>query len=310
MSTVSGRREKGMFTNGSGLYGSRKSFASGLTWYTDDSYTGDGCWAMNHNTYGGTMTGSEYIEVDPDNKHYIFSLYVKTITRSYNGRLGSGHLGFVCYDKNKKFIAHDQVSNTRGTTLTRAASPGDNVIYIARGDWYVGSTGHARSFNFFPSSHPDYGYFSAPGRYGQLRMYSGYLENGIEQISSTEWKVNLSKSIPDWGYDLPVGTNVYNSSSGGTYNYALGAPNYPEEWTLYKTGIMHGYGNISSAGFRWGTKYIRFLNLKNYNYRSERSGDSARYLLDNIQLLEVKNTAVRKLQNLSSDWFTRRKVLK
>jgi hypothetical protein len=91
-----------------------------------------------------------------------------------------------------------------------------------------------------------------------------------------------------------VGTPVGRTTSGGSYNYALGAPNYPSTWTTYTTPVMTGYvtGTASSgAEFRDGTKYIRFLNLMNYNYRAETAGASAQYLLDNILLFEFADSA-------------------
>ena len=315
MSGVAGRREKGLFTNGSGLYGSRKgSQFPGYSWTTDDSYSGDGCWKMSSNSYGGTMKGSEYIPVDPDNFSYLFSLYVKTYERSYNNRLGSGHLGFACYDKNKNFVSHYNIANSLGAQLTRAASPGDTVIYINRGDWRNasgGSTGHTISLNFFPATQDDYDYERAPGRYSRVGIYSSAWTS-ITDMGGGEYRVNLTsgRSVPG-GHSYPVGTWVYQTKSGGTYNYALGAPTYPEEWTLKKTGIMTGFGNWSSAGFRWGTEYIKFLNLRNYNYRAERDGASAHYYVDNIQLIKVRNTKVAKLQKIRdrANWFTRRRIL-
>jgi hypothetical protein len=304
MGGVAGRRQMGLFNNGAGKRGSRESLFPGFSWYDGDSFSGDGCWFMNSNSYGGTVQGSEYIKVDPKNKSYIFSLMCKTHTRSYNNRLGSGHLGFACYDKNKNFVGHYNIANSKGAQLTRAASPGDTVIYINRGDWRNasgGSTGHTISLNFFPATQEDYDYERAPGRYSRVGIYSSAWTS-ITDMGGGEYRVNLSsgKSVPS-GHSYPVGTWVYQTQSGGSYNYALGAPTYPEEWTLKKTGIMTGFGDWSGAGFRWGTEYIKFLNLRNYNYRSERSGNSARYMLDNIQLIEVRNTHQAKLSRIVSN---------
>ncbi len=308
MSCVAGRREKGLFTNGSGLYGSRKgSQFSGFSWTTEDAYSGDGCWKMSANSYGGGVLGAEYVEVDPDNFSYIFSLYVKTYERSYNNRLGSGHLGFACYDENKSFISHYNIGNSRGTVLTRACSSSDTSIYIGRGDWYVGGSGHARSFNFFPPGHEKY---SVPGRVSKLGRYNNaYSTTSITQISATEWRVDLNSTV---NYTYPTGTPIWNTQSGGSYNYALGAPTYPEEWTLKRTGVMSGFGSWSGAGFRWGTKYIRFLNLRNYNYRSERGGDAAHYYIDNIQLIKVRTEKVQKFTKIidKGKWWQRRRVIR
>lgn len=299
MAAVTGRRQMGLFNNGAGKRGSRDSLFGGFIWYDGDSFSGDGCWFMNSNAYGSTTIGSEYVKVDPDNKAYIMSIMYKTHTRSYNNRLGSGHIGFVCYDKNKSFISHYNIANSLGTQLTRAASPGDMVIYIGRGDWRNaggGSSGHTISLNFFPTTQTDYDYERAPGRYSRVGIYSSAWSS-ITNMGGGEYRVNLNKAVPS-GHSYPVGTWVYQTQSGGSYNYALGAPTYPEEWTHKKTGIMTGFGDWSGAGFRWGTEYIRFLNLRNYNYRSERSGNSARYMFDNIQFLETKQSHQHKFDRI------------
>ena len=302
MAAVTGRRQMGLFNNGAGKRGLRENLFPGFTWSDLDSYSGDGCWFMNENAYGAGITGSEYIKVDPKNKKYIMSLMARTYTRSYNNRLGSGHIGFACYDKYKNFIGHEKIANTAGAQLTRAANPGDTVFYINRGDWRNG-TGHTISCNFFPATQEDYDYERAPGRYSRVTIYNSAWTS-ITNMGNGEWRVNLSsgRTVPS-GHSYPVGTWVYQTQSGGSYNYALGAPAYPETWTLYKTGIMSGFGDWSGAGFRWGTEYIRFLNLRNYNYRSERSGNSARYMFDNIQFIEAPNTT--KLSKLVNNHDTK-----
>ena len=35
--------------------------------------------------------------------------------------------------------------------------------------------------------------------------------------------------MPNIGYATPAGTPISRGVAGGTYNYALGNPNYPEE---------------------------------------------------------------------------------
>jgi hypothetical protein len=308
MSAVAGRREKGLITNGSGIASGVGEF-SAFNWYTADKISGDGCFAMNTNRYGSSLVTGPYTEVDPLNYTYRFSLCARTISRSYNNRLGSGHIGFACFDRFYNFIDHHEIANTAGAQLTRAANPGDTVFYINRGDWRNG-TGHTISCNFFPATQVDYAYERAPGRYSEVSLYNSAWTS-ITQMSASEWRVNLSsgRTVPS-GHSYPVGTWVYQTQAGGSYNYALGAPNYPENWTVYSTGNMTGFGDWSGAGFRWGTKYIRFLNLANYNYRTESAGNSAYYLFDNIMLLGVRNTKATKLSNLNSSFFNRSRIIR
>lgn len=208
MSAVTGRREKGLITNGSGINGNVGSFTA-FSWYPDDKVSGDGCFAMNYNTYGGGIITGDYIEVDPINFNYKFSLCARTLTRSYNNRLGSGHIGFACYDRFYNFIDHHEIANTNGAQLTRAANPGDTVFYINRGDWRNG-TGHTISCNFFPATQVDYAYERAPGRYSTVTLYNSAWTS-ITQISASEWRVDLTS-----GRTVP---------SGHSYPGYLGIPN-------------------------------------------------------------------------------------
>jgi hypothetical protein len=287
MGIVYNRRTFGLFENGCFQNGSNTNFPN-YSIYTADSLSGNTCGAIDYNSYGPSVFGSEYVPVDPENKHYQFSVSVRTIQNNYLGNPGSGHLGFACYDASKTFISHHQGFSIENTTLTRAATPGDTVIYIARGDWSNSTTNHVRSINFYPAGSP----YSIVGRYSRFNLFNpGYQLNGITSLGGGEWSVALSNPLPNWGYSLPIGTPVGRTFSGGTFNYALGAPNYPSSWTTYVTPVMHGYvinAAASGANFRDQTKYIRFLNLVNYNYLTQNAGNSARYLIDNVILVECK----------------------
>lgn len=287
MGSTYNRKTFGLFENGCFQNGSNTNFPNYAV-HTLDSLSGTTCGSINYNVYGSAVLGSEFIPVDPENKYYQFSVSVKTIQNNYLGNPGSGYLGFGCYDANKTFIGHNQAFSVENTTLTRAASSGDTTIYIARGDWSNSSTNHIRSINFYPAGSP----YTTAGRYSRFNLYNpGYQLNGITSLGGGEWSVALSNPLPNWGYSLPIGTPVGRTTSGGTYNYALGNPNYPSDWTTYVTPVMHGYvidSPSSGANFRDQTKYIKFLNLRNHNYRTQQAGDSARYLIDNIILVECK----------------------
>jgi hypothetical protein len=40
---------------------------------------------------------------------------------------------------------------------------------------------------------------------------------------------NVTINMPNIGYATPAGTPISRGLAGGTYNYAHGAPNYPED---------------------------------------------------------------------------------
>lgn len=292
MAGITGRRQFGLYTNGQAQFGNNTNFTY-YNYTTADSLSGDGCFVMdNVNNRGGTMFGDEYISVDPSQYSYVASVSVKTRTTNYLGYLGSGHLGFACYDENKNFISHHQAFSQNNTTLSRAANPGDTKIYITSASAAMisllnAATSHYRSINFYFPGSP----YPTVGGYTRYNMYANVVQNSITQTGSGDWEITFTTGLPNWGYSYAVGTPIGNAYSGGSFNYAFGAPNYPTTWTTYTTPVMTGYRigfPSSGAEFRDGTKYIKFLNLVNHNYRTQTAGDAATYYIDNIMLYQVK----------------------
>tara|TARA_B110000908_G_C10188826_1_gene419420 strand:- start:924 stop:1301 length:378 start_codon:yes stop_codon:yes gene_type:complete len=98
--------------------------------------------------------------------------------------------------------------------------------------------------------------------------------SSLVQTGTGDWEMVLENgTLPDYGYALPSGTPVSRGAAGGSYNYALGAPTYPTEWTRYSTPVFTGSNRNSGHPFRNATKYVRFLILRNYNRRSESTQD-------------------------------------
>lgn len=217
---------------------------------------------------GGSGYTSNRIPVDTS-KSYQQVIYAKTVSPGSSGNNAGGHIGFACYDKNDSFIDLRYLKGIGQTTLTRTASPGDTTIYVANASGWSNSTAyHQRGVTFFPSSHPDYTIDK-----GYSRFLDYYQYNGITDIGGGEYSVTLDGTLPNWGYSLPSGTPLTNGRAGGSYNYALGAPTYPTTWTRYTTPVFTGESRNSSYPFRYGTKYIRFLILRNYNRRTESPQD-------------------------------------
>lgn len=313
MGAVTGRRTLGLFDSGRAQNPTDTSWTNAYVHYTQDSLSDGGCWARLANTYGGTAICGRFVPVDPVNKRYVMSTSVRTIANNYLGNPGSGHLGFACYDENFNFIDHHRAFSTDNTTLSRAASPGDTKIYIANASANMisamnSSTSHLRSLNFYFPGSP----YPSVGGYTRYNMYANVVQNSITQTGSGDWEITFTTGLPNWGYTFAVGTPVGRTFAGGGYNYALGAPNYPSTWTTYTTPVMTGYvtgGASSGADFRDGTKYIRFLNLMNYNYRTQTAGASAQYLLDNILFFEVQD-ATKASRIRSSSIHTRTRILR
>jgi hypothetical protein len=236
---------------------------------------------------------------------------VKTIQRSYNNRLGSGHLGFACYDQFFNFIDLRNCGGVGNTTLSRPLNAGDSFIYVnSVSGW---STDAVNSFFrhilIFPATHP---YYSTPHYYTRIGFgdFSICHANTFTLTAQGDYEVriqntsNVNITMPNIGYATPAGTPISVGLAGGSYNYALGAPDYPETWTTYTTPPFTGENRNSVYPFRQATKYIQFLNLVNYNYRTETAGNSARYLIDNILMVQCPNNSA-----LPSSFFNRTTVL-
>lgn len=288
MATVYNRKTTGLFENGAGQKGDNSNF----TWMSRRTTAGDylsngGSFFVGDNVYGSGAIGSQYIPVDTS-KVYQLAYSIKTITQSYNSRNGSGHIGYATYDENKNFIELRNCKGAGDTTLTRAASPGDTTIYVANASGFsVSTTSHQRGFMLFGG---DYPYSEGYTRYWVPN--DAYPTNGLTDLGGGEWSITLNSGLPTWSAaldangDYPIGTYISNGRAGGTYNYAMGNPVYPQTWTTY-SAICTGTTRGSGAAFRHGTKFIKFMNLRNYNYRSEQAGDSARYVIDNLFFGEI-----------------------
>lgn len=222
---------------------------------------------------GGSGYLSNQIPVDIT-KTYQQVIYAKTISPGSSGNNAGGHIGFACYDENGSFIDLRYLKGIGDTTLTRAASPGDTTIYVANASGWSNSTRDIfRGYMLFGGQYP---YSEGYSRYA--RTSNGYIYNGITNLGGGEYSITLSSGLPTWSDALvggvyPVGTYFSNGQAGGTYNYALGAPTYPTTWTRYATPTFTGASRNSGYPFRYGTKYIRFLILRNYNRRTESPQD-------------------------------------
>jgi len=295
MGIVYNRRTTGLFENGAAQKGDNTNFGGYTTRTVSGDYLSNGrsLYMSNTGARGSTTIGSQYIPVDTS-KVYQLAYSVKTVTQSYNNRNGSGHLGYACYDENKSFIDLRSLRHYGFTTLTRAASPGDTTIYVADASgWSTSTSTHQRIFQLFPTGHSLY---SAANYYTQFKTgNNGYPSNGLTDLGGGEWSITLNSGLPDWGYtdangEYPIGTNVGNGRAGGTYNYAMGAPVYPQTWTTY-SATCTGEGRSSGSQFRYMTKFIRFMNLRNYNYRTETGGNAALYVMDNLFFGEIPSTS-------------------
>lgn len=295
MGIVYNRRNLGLYNNGQFTEGN--DGFSGLTLYTGSPapLSGTHCVKVESPVYGTSFLSDDYIPVDTS-KYYQHSVSVKTTANNYLGNPGSGHLGFSCYDEKKRFIDLRTQGGIGNTTLAKDLNAGDSYVYItSNSGWRADNSNQV--FNhilLYPATHPE---FSTAHEYTRIGYgdYNIWYDGTATVLTGSPpaYRLRLTTSdlttattFPDIGYSTPSGTPVANGQSGGTYNYAHGAPDYPATWTTYTTTPFTGESRNSTQPFRFATKYIKFLNLRNYNYRTETSGASAEYLIDNVMLVE------------------------
>ena len=292
MGTVYNRKNFGLYDNGCGQLGDATNF-SPYTTYTTNTLSNGSCMGMvNTATYGTGKISDQFVPVDTS-KTYQHSVSAYGITNNYLSNPPGGHLGFATYDDAFNFIDLRNCKDLGDCQLTRAATPGvDTVLYVddASG-WSVADPASTyRNFMLFAGSTYTYA-----GGYTRYTVYSAYGTGGIADIGGGEWTITLSSVLPDFGDtdgggDYPIGTWLARGQAGGSYNYAHGAPNHTlSTWTTYTTATFTGESRNSTVPFRYGTKYIKFLNLANYNTRTETGGVSPTYALDNIMLVECPN---------------------
>jgi hypothetical protein len=286
MGTTYGRKEFGYFQNGNFIQNSN----AGYTWGTINSssaYEGQYC-IQGVGGGGATGLGTEYIPVDTTQTYQMIA-YARTLQRgSQNNSLAGGHIGFSCYDKNKNFIDLRNCGDIGNTTLSRNLTSGDSYVYLtSTTGWSTNPTVTFRTILLYPSTHPDYSTAHKYSRigFGDYNIY--YNSASITLMQEGDYRLELVNSsnvpttFPNIGYSTPAGTPVSNGQAGGTYNYALSNPNYPETWTRYTTPPFTGESRNSEYPFRYGTKFITFMILRNYNFRTESPQDHI-WALDNI----------------------------
>jgi prepilin-type N-terminal cleavage/methylation domain-containing protein len=209
-----------------------------------------------------TITASNYIPVDTS-KSYIQSGYFKS-----NSTTATYYIGFASYDIDKQNISGDHVSfvSNSATTLTQDLKPGDTVVYFNNlSGFQVDSSTPTNKLGLIFWNYKDSTNYQYP-----LETYSRYAYRDLYLYSSVDKTNNTITLKAPWpsGYGTkPAGTAVSQINGSGNYNYSLiGGQTLTTNWQLKKvtiSGVTSPWSGNSK--FRYGTKYIRFLTLDNYN---------------------------------------------
>lgn len=290
MAGFTGRRETGQWNGG---WSKSRKYRTGHLFTNYSNHTPDTSrryFTVGSGSYGSGAYNCPLLEVDVQNYYYTFGASVYTHTLSYNNRTGSGHMGIRQYDADGNTAYYYMCGDYGKTTLTRAASPGDTTIYIASGSgWYEGTSAGNCYATFFPATDPKY---STPYYYSRRTQRYVNDGNAVTDIGGGEWSVTLTGGLPNWGHALPVGTPVGNGrGSNANWYIVTGNTNFNNlnKWRTFRSTARKGYRYDGAAGggggFINGIKYVRFLHLRNYTYRSEQAGAAAQYYITNIMAI-------------------------
>jgi hypothetical protein len=286
MATFYGTEKQfGYFGNGDFEVNSNANWTFG-TINSSSAYEGQYC-LQRIGGAGAVAFSTEYIPVDTSQTYQMIT-YARTLQRgSQNNSLAGGHLGFACYDKNKLFIDLQSLGGIGDTVLTRDLVAGDSFAYISSStNWSTDVNAIFRNLILYPATHPDY---STPYQYTRIGFgdFNIYYSASITAMPEGDFRLqlvnasNVPVTFPNIGYPTPAGTPVSNGRAGGTYNYPFSNPTYPETWTRYATAPFTGESRNSSIPFRFGTKFIRFMVLMNFNFRTETPQDHI-WAIDNV----------------------------
>lgn len=162
---------------------------------------------------------------------------------------------FVCYDKNKRFIAPRNINHRANTytTLTQPLNPGDLFVYLGTtANWYYAGTGlydHNQTISMWKTDTDEY----PPFTYSTRSLSVVYVD-----------KVNnyIKLESPYSGEVIPAGSPACNSYDSGTYSYTVVNNTVDGQWTNMGVDIP---GTPNTNGFRYGTKYVTVGFLINYS---------------------------------------------
>jgi hypothetical protein len=297
MGSVYNNKNYGLLANSQLERGTKFSFSSSLmNLYTGGGYSNDYCLVSSKTAFGSTWNNDQFIEINPHDTYFIGCM-AKTLNPNYLGNPGSWYAGFSCFDSNFLSIAPNHLYARGATTLSRNLNQGDSYIYVNDAtNFYQNAT-----FNnvlsriiIFPPDHPVY---SKPYEYSRIEFFYDCTDIVLTQegdyrltvVNSNNTPVTVSSAVTPWVTESGVPCANSHAGAGHQYNLA-GNQTIPYDWQTY-FGVIGGFSTNSSA-FRWGTKYIKFLQLINYVYRTQQSGDAAEYLVDNIFI--GKDSSFRK----------------
>ena len=274
-----------LVTNGTGLLGNSYNFPTQFTFDPVVSPNLPGSFRYR-GYYSPTLTTLETLAVDP-NRCYRLGCYLRQEgvagdwSAYANGDRHGQFVGVVGLDSDGLTIEaqHHMRYKSGGTdsmtTLAAPLTPGDTQIQLTDASgWNNSSTAsHHRGVSIF-------GYRNSDGAvYADYTRHVAFDLFDVTGVNKSTHVVTLNSGLPaslgnpdDPSGTWPAGTPIANSSSGGSYKYALLANSYlpdVDRWYAaqnYIGGIDRSGTNVTS-NFAPGTARIKLMWLANYTNR-------------------------------------------
>ena len=238
----------GLIANGAAGEGTNYNFSS-ATLNKTDAAAGFGCFQTD--VLNGIVLTDEYIAIDPGS-NYNFSFYAKTLVKNGNSQ---AFAIIDCYDADKLSIKNEHLPFVT-FRLAANAKTGDTRVKIHADDIAAVTTamstyGNAALLYIGLAEYKNsFGYAYKQGIYTRNLLNTTAKAANSHSISADgtfgEFGSGLTK-------DVPAGTVMTLSRTGGVYLYPLSSMNnspVPEEWTRYS-------GNIAGSSLRGGTAFVR-----------------------------------------------------
>lgn len=262
-------RSKGgqLVVNGSGLLGDNYNFTNGNTTFVSaDRPPGTSGSFLSGSALNQTFYTDEFIPVDV-NKYYVLGAWARETVAGLTG--AHAYMGFQPIDTFNNGISPQHVAwqaNTT-TTLAVALNPGDPTITLTSAAGWNNAAGAATHFRgMIAWNYVDPGGFAWPVHtYSRNSWLDLYADGGISGNV-------ITLRVPWAGPAIPAGTQVSNSSSGGSYMYLawLGPSTpTPETWTYRdSSAVVFGGGPkldnaVPTTKFPIPTAKVRVIMLSN-----------------------------------------------
>ncbi len=289
-------RGMNLITNGTAFLKNNTGFSE-LTYTGVEVPPGGGSGSFFTSTLSLTVFGDTKLPVDAA-KHYELRGWIRGDTSVSKVHYFGG--AFYDIDDLSILAYHHMFQPNTTTALAVALKPGDTTITLtSAATWYLGPTAHLRSIILWNYKN-SLGFEYPVNTYSRFYSNSGltllYLTTGLyaETTGISGNVITLEAPWPtalgnpdDGGGEWPIGTDVSNGSSGGSFKYFVAsAQPLNAAWTEYRglIGDLDLSGTNVNDEFPPGTSYMKLLFLTN---RSGTSGGTSTQYIANLWFSEI-----------------------